>query len=297
MSPGDISVGINSLLICFEMIIFSILHLWAFPWKTYELPSEPYDVNNANYSYYQGGKFGIKAYINAFNPLDTVKAIARGVKWVICGWSRRHGDAEKIIARKESKRIVPSGRGSEEEMGLVKNAAKPGTLGFEGYSKANSGGVYAEAGDDELQVYHPSPMDARVEASRNDQIEYSQHRPQSEELANPASRIPVGRQDNSAPDLRLHPAFMNNTPPTASYFSEASPPYPQTNRMPSVSYNRGGREQYGFGNHSAETMPLPNPHQTFGISGYGKTGQSQNSSQRHNRQESDVSNPDPRPWD
>src|SRR3954467_8661554 len=31
----DLKVGIPSLLLCFEMAIFAILHLWAFPYRPY----------------------------------------------------------------------------------------------------------------------------------------------------------------------------------------------------------------------------------------------------------------------
>lgn len=100
----DLKVGIPSLLLCVEMAFFSILHLWAFPYSPY--------VPNAKVSFYpvpdpssgmparenehgppQGGFMGLKAFVDAVNLWDVVKAFGRGLRWLFVGVKRRHSDS------------------------------------------------------------------------------------------------------------------------------------------------------------------------------------------------------------
>lgn len=122
MSQGDISVGFNSLLICFEMIIFATLHLWAFAWKDFDRGPE---LKTSVF----------RTLLDAFNPWDTICATARGLKWMLWGWRKRQQDVEKIINRKK------------ENQGLTEDAAPMGITGL----KPLPGG---------LQVHHPTPADA-----------------------------------------------------------------------------------------------------------------------------------------
>ncbi|KAL1851178.1 hypothetical protein Plec18170_006502 [Paecilomyces lecythidis] len=88
----DVKIGIPNLLICIEMAIFSVLHIWAFKWQ-------PYKLENVNTSddpeffggkaRYSGGFMGIKALIDAFNPWDLMKAIGRGIRWLFVGRKKR----------------------------------------------------------------------------------------------------------------------------------------------------------------------------------------------------------------
>lgn len=72
------------------MVISSIFHLWAFPWKDYDIretkisPSEPASslAIDAPTSY-SGGRLGIKALLDAFNPWDLIRAVGRGFRWVV----------------------------------------------------------------------------------------------------------------------------------------------------------------------------------------------------------------------
>ncbi|MCJ1401994.1 hypothetical protein MMC11_005213 [Xylographa trunciseda] len=95
----DLIVGIPAMLVCIEMACFSILHLWAYPWKEYDIhrshivaaeggPGLHHDGPQA----YKGGRFGIRAYMDAFNPWDLVKAIARSFRWLFIG--RRHRETD-----------------------------------------------------------------------------------------------------------------------------------------------------------------------------------------------------------
>lgn len=83
----DWKVGLPNLLICIEMAIFSILHLWAFAWQAYSV--EATDFYESGKVTYKGGRWGIKALLNALNPLDLLKAVSRGFRWLFVGRKNR----------------------------------------------------------------------------------------------------------------------------------------------------------------------------------------------------------------
>lgn len=72
------------------MAIFSVFHLWAFPWRVYAVrqsriaASEPapglFPEPAASYS---GGRLGIKALLDVFIAWDVVKDVGRGFKWLV----------------------------------------------------------------------------------------------------------------------------------------------------------------------------------------------------------------------
>ena len=100
MAYPDIYVGIPSVLLCIEMAIFSIMHLFAFPWKPYSIKhshKDPITASGSGYSgespRYKGGPFGILAFADAFNPWDIIKASARGFRWLFVGSRHRHTDS------------------------------------------------------------------------------------------------------------------------------------------------------------------------------------------------------------
>ena len=81
------------------MAIFAVFHLFAFPWRVYDVkhsalvasesgPGSLPDPRTA----YKGGFLGIKAYADAFNPWDLVKAVGRGFKWAFVGRRLREQD-------------------------------------------------------------------------------------------------------------------------------------------------------------------------------------------------------------
>ncbi|KAH8802955.1 organic solute transporter Ostalpha-domain-containing protein [Xylogone sp. PMI_703] len=102
VSYADLKVGLPTLLICIEMSIFAVMHLFAYPWKVYRIAenhmagSEPGSVLEDGKAGYQGGIFGVKALMDAFNPWDLVKAFGRGVRWIFIGRTRRHEDTTTI---------------------------------------------------------------------------------------------------------------------------------------------------------------------------------------------------------
>jgi len=95
----DIKIGIPSMLLCIEMAFFSIFHLWAFPWRVYDIRRSQIVAAESAPGFlpdpataYSGGPFGIKALMDAFNPWDLIKAVGRGFKWFVVGRHRRMDD-------------------------------------------------------------------------------------------------------------------------------------------------------------------------------------------------------------
>jgi hypothetical protein len=83
------------MLTCIEMAIFAVLHLFAFSWKPYAVKEHPVvgmEWSNSNEKYF-GGKLGVQAYIDAYNPWDLIKAVVRGFKWLFFGVRKRHEDS------------------------------------------------------------------------------------------------------------------------------------------------------------------------------------------------------------
>jgi hypothetical protein len=98
----DLKVGIPSLLLCVEMALFALLHLWAFPYQPY--------VPGAKETFYpiadplgqsprpnehgapRGGPLGIRAFADALNIWDVIKAFGRGIRWLFVGVKKRHQD-------------------------------------------------------------------------------------------------------------------------------------------------------------------------------------------------------------
>jgi hypothetical protein len=101
----DLKVGIPSLLLCIEMAIFSVLHLFAFPWQPYSKKSEaskyPLSVSDPDGPEVndldglgpgQRVSLAVKALIDAMNPWDLVKGFARGMRWLFVGRKNREND-------------------------------------------------------------------------------------------------------------------------------------------------------------------------------------------------------------
>ena len=95
ITQPDITIGIPALLIDIEMACFAVLHIFAYPIKEYKIGASLPEAGTdpaLDKSFYQGGPFGIKAYADAFNPWDIIKAIGRGFKWAFVGRRTREND-------------------------------------------------------------------------------------------------------------------------------------------------------------------------------------------------------------
>lgn len=92
---ADLKYGLPELLINIEMSIFSILHLWAFAWRPYVIAhqgGEVTDLYGSSKATYEGGRYGVKALVDAMNPLDLLKAIGRSARWLVVGRKHRMKD-------------------------------------------------------------------------------------------------------------------------------------------------------------------------------------------------------------
>ncbi|KAJ5958361.1 uncharacterized protein N7479_005511 [Penicillium vulpinum] len=114
IAMNDLKVGLPELMINCEMAIFAILHLWAFSWKSYSLSnqSEITDFYGNGKSVYHGGRYGIRALIDAMNPLDLLKAIGRSARWLFVGRKNRLLDPS-YQPQDESLGLQPPQEGSE----------------------------------------------------------------------------------------------------------------------------------------------------------------------------------------
>ncbi|KAF1927384.1 DUF300-domain-containing protein [Didymella exigua CBS 183.55] len=92
----DLRIGIPSMLTCVEMAIFALLHVFAFPWKPYDLKYQsPLDTTIDGYSA-QPTKYAsgpARALLDALNPWDIIKACGRGFRWLFYGARHRTKDS------------------------------------------------------------------------------------------------------------------------------------------------------------------------------------------------------------
>lgn len=102
----DIKVGIPAMLLCIEMAIFSIFHLWAFSYRPYALKSkhhrEDIVAGESEPASYKGGFLGVRALFDSFNVWDLVKAVGRAGKWLFHGRKHRHQDVSYDMSRKNT---------------------------------------------------------------------------------------------------------------------------------------------------------------------------------------------------
>lgn len=87
------------MLLCIEMAIFAVLHLWAFPWQVYDIRRSAIVASESVPGFlpdpqtaYRGGRLGHRALMDAFNPWDIIKAVGRGFRWIAIGRKRRTED-------------------------------------------------------------------------------------------------------------------------------------------------------------------------------------------------------------
>lgn len=91
------------------MAVFALFHLWAFPWKVYDVkrskivasesvPGFSLDPKTA----YRGGWLGTNALLDAFNPWDLVKAIGRGFRWIMIGHRKREQDVSYLNSTRDT---------------------------------------------------------------------------------------------------------------------------------------------------------------------------------------------------
>lgn len=128
LAEPDIKIGISSVLLCIEMALFAIMHIFAFPYKPYKIRPDP--ETGVMDQHYKGGFIGIKAFFDAFNVWDMVKAIARSAAWLFVGHKKRTLDPS--YHRHESRNGKLTQDDSQES--LDTNDAQPLTANAEDFS-------------------------------------------------------------------------------------------------------------------------------------------------------------------
>lgn len=114
INTPDIKIGIPSVLLCIEMAIFAVLHLWAFAWQPYSLEHGGTSGATTESGFtpsknsYQGGFLGLKAIGEAFNPWDLVKAIGRAARWMFVGRKTRTLDPSYQAADDNAMDLKPT---------------------------------------------------------------------------------------------------------------------------------------------------------------------------------------------
>ena len=267
IAQPDIKIGIPSLLLCIEMAIFSVFHLWAFPWKVYDVrrsavvaaESAPGFLPDPKTAY-RGGHFGTRALMDAFNPWDLIKAIGRGFKWAAVGRRTREQD----ISYKNS---VGHGTGLEPSRNTNLNDpwrtdgsfdSQPRTyIGTGGKSPGRYQALNEEEDDRLLShaqsvpqsmpvsddssyprpmIRHPTPPpNSRTPAAKDDL--YPDHLPskplpsntQHQQHPRQSTKQQLGMLEPEA-DTGYHGASITPVPqhePAPSYLYESDPPMPQ----------------------------------------------------------------------
>jgi hypothetical protein len=220
LSLADVKLGINALLVCFEMMLFAVLNLFAFPWGVYQTS----DLDPVKYTPLKKRRAIPTAIWDVLVPIDIVKAVLRGQKWVAVGHRHREQEANQINARAKAHASTTS-----EDIPSLTPLPAPGSW---------SGGVYdtynAAAGG-LIMVEHPTPSDE--EPIRN--LPSPPSPPfgfgLTERNRYDSEKPPLPGPDVEAPDIRNHPAFskpsINDSPNTPPF---TPLPYPIDSGMPNV---------------------------------------------------------------
>jgi hypothetical protein len=82
LTYADLNVGIPNMIICLEMVPFSLFFHYAYSYRTYIIRHGPDSLtvdattNTMNMGMYQGGFLGVRAWVQVLNPKDLLQAIA-----------------------------------------------------------------------------------------------------------------------------------------------------------------------------------------------------------------------------
>ena len=222
----DLKVGIPSLLLCIEMAIFSILHLFAFPYSPYERGIEPakYPLSptsnmagNDGVGPKQGGFLGIKAIGDAMNPWDLIKGFGRGMKWLFHGRKHRENDSSY---KNSSFNITP-----ENENDMTLGEAGASDTGYK-TGTAYNGGMPLPIANEFRKSNFGLPGQSPHDEEGAGLIAHAQPNPLNPGSSNyvPArQRYDANGQDITGP-TRYDPASGSRD--HSPYKSQPAPPYP-----------------------------------------------------------------------
>lgn len=234
------------MLLCIEMAIFSVFHLWAFPWKVYDVRRSQIVASESAAGFfpdpktaYHGGPFGVKALMDAFNPWDIIKAIGRGFKWFLVGRKTRMED----ISYKNS----AEGTGLEPTRNQI-TAFEAGNHSFEGASRTPH--PFVQGGK-------PGRYQQLSKEEDSDRLlAYPQSNPEAS-YPRPMERLP---HPNAGGDIGIMGVYDPHDPPTPR-----GPRYPTTRNLdPGQEYGIADErdlEEQDTGYHGARgrVTPVPPP--------------------------------------
>ena len=207
IAQPDIKIGIPSLLLCIEMAIFSVFHLWAFPWKVYDIRRSAIVASESAPGFlpdpktaYRGGPFGINALMDAFNPWDLVKAVGRGFKWFAVGRRTREQD---IYYKNTGMGLDPSRNSDLNGPWRTDNSLDSEPHPYMGAGKKSPGRYQPLNGDeDDRLLSHAQSVPQSMPAS--DDTSYPR----------PMIRHPTPPPNSRTPDARgdLYPGHLPSNP-------------------------------------------------------------------------------------
>ncbi|CZR58071.1 uncharacterized protein PAC_07961 [Phialocephala subalpina] len=96
----DLKVCILTLMLCIELMIMSILYIFAFPWQPYRIPEISVDELDSSEVTKPGGFLGILAFADALNIWDLIKALGRAARWLFVGFRNREKDSSYDLISK-----------------------------------------------------------------------------------------------------------------------------------------------------------------------------------------------------
>ncbi|KAI1352288.1 DUF300-domain-containing protein [Xylaria sp. FL0043] len=187
----DLKVGIPSLLLCIEMALFAILHLWSFPYAQYKEnakttfypspnPSIGIPPRENEHGPKMGGFAGLKAFADAINVWDIVKAFGRGVRWLFVGAKHRHEDPSYQLKADTSYPGAQNADGKSTDHLPIANQFRRSTFGLPNAPgdrmPEESAGLIANAQPNPGNGYgrHASPYEDAHPQTYDDNIEQGQ---------------------------------------------------------------------------------------------------------------------------
>ena len=165
----DIKVGIPALLLCVEMALFAIMHLWAFPFGSYRqrggggdggVVEGGRDHGGAGTSVVGGGAGVFKALWDVINIWDVVKGFGRGMRWLFVGIKNRHHDVS--YHKKSSPSMEQGGnKGAGGQSATSSNGTSGGGGSVMELEDLNGEGRYFRAMDTSYRGHSMSSEDER----------------------------------------------------------------------------------------------------------------------------------------
>jgi hypothetical protein len=149
----DLRIGIPSMMTCVEMAIFAVLHLFAFPWKPYDLARHhelaPQSNNTSHAESPKKYAYGpTRALLDALNPWDIVKACGRGFRWLFVGVRHRKKDPSyhtklEPLSHEDSTYHGPTFAGNGEPALKIAKAGKQ--TGKDGFDDSDTSALLSHA--------------------------------------------------------------------------------------------------------------------------------------------------------